>query len=106
MRLQDFVSFKGPSRWFFLFQKIAKHSKYYLRNLARMDGEGMCIEDTALQLSTCVMGFPSNIGWLVLRSLLRAAVKQIGFFLGIFPKPVDPRPMGTFRNKNVNFGQI
>ena len=28
-------------------------------------------------------------------------------FLGIIPKPVDPSsPIGTFRNKNLNFGQI
>ena len=28
------------------------------------------------------------------------------FFLGIFLKPVDPPPLGTFRNENVNSGQI
>ena len=27
------------------------------------------------------------------------------FFSGIVPKPADP-PIGTFRNKNLNFGQI
>ena len=35
------------------------------------------------------------------------AFKKKFFVLGIFPKPVDPPPpLGTFRNKNVNFGQI
>ena len=27
------------------------------------------------------------------------------YFLGIFPKPVDPPPLDTFRNSNVTFGQ-
>ena len=35
---------------------------------------------------------------------LREAQKNV--FLGILPKPVDPPSLGTFRNKNVNFGQI
>ena len=26
--------------------------------------------------------------------------------LGIFPKLVDPPPIGAFRNEHVNFGQI
>ena len=38
---------------------------------------------------------------------LREALKKL-FFLGIIPKPADPPhpPIGTFRNENVNFGQI
>ena len=42
--------------------------------------------------------------------LFRGAVKELSFFLGIIPKPVDPPPLplpiGTFRNKNLNFGQV
>ena len=30
-------------------------------------------------------------------------VKKNDFFLGMFPKPVDP--LGTFGNKNVTFSQ-
>ena len=37
--------------------------------------------------------------------LLREALKKEIVFLEIFPKPVDP-PTGTFKNKNLNFGQI
>ena len=33
----------------------------------------------------------------------KVRVKKL--FLGIFPKPVGPPPLGTFRNKNVTFGQ-
>ena len=38
---------------------------------------------------------------------IREAVKKT-VFLGIIPKPADPSPppIGTFRNKNLNFGQI
>ena len=32
--------------------------------------------------------------------------KKRFFFVGIFPKPVDLPLLSTFRNKNVNFGQI
>ena len=37
--------------------------------------------------------------------LVREAVKNC--FLGIIPEPADPLPpIGTFRNENLNFGQI
>ena len=37
---------------------------------------------------------------------IREAVKKL-FFLGIIPTPgAPPSPIGTFRNKNLNFGQI
>ena len=36
---------------------------------------------------------------------IREALKRNGYLLGIFPKPVPPPPLGTFRNMNVTFGQ-
>ena len=36
---------------------------------------------------------------------LREAVIKNCFFLRKIPEPVDP-PIGTFRNKNLNFGKI
>ena len=40
-----------------------------------------------------------------LLSLLREALKKSWYLLGIIPKPVDPPPLATFRDKNVTFGQ-
>ena len=39
-----------------------------------------------------------------LQRLREAAKKTV--FLGIIPTPADPPPIGTFRNKNLNFGQF
>ena len=40
------------------------------------------------------------------QEMFREALKKT-VFLGTIPKPVDPPPpIGTFRNKNLNFGQI
>ena len=48
-----------------------------------------------------------GVRWSEKQVLIREALKKM-FFLGIFPKLVEPPPppLGTFRNRNVNFGQI